>query len=196
MTLRADFEEIIRLVPQGVRVLDVGCGDGQLLDALRARKNVDARGVELSRENVAAAMARGLSVIQGDADSDLRDYPTGAFDLVILSQTLQAMRQPAVVLEELLRIGRSAIVSFPNFGHWRVRAALALGGRMPKTKALPVEWYETSNIHLCTVQDFEDLVAARAIHVEQRVFLSSRRPVRLLPNVRAAQAIYKLTRQP
>jgi len=196
MTLRADFEAIIRLVPQGVRVLDVGCGDGQLLDALRSRKAVDARGVEISRDNVAAAMARGLSVIQGDADSDLREYPTGAFDLVILSQTLQAMRQPAVVLEELLRIGRSAIVSFPNFGHWRVRAALALGGRMPKTKALPVEWYETSNIHLCTVQDFEDLVAARHIHVEQRLFLSDARPIHRWPNVRAAQAIYKLNRQP
>ena len=194
MTLRADFEAIIRLVPHGVRVLDVGCGDGQLLAALRARKGVDARGVEISRDNVAAAMARGLSVIQGDADSDLHDYPTGAFDLVILSQTLQAMRQPAHVLDELLRIGRSAIVSFPNFGHWRVRAALGWGGRMPKTKALPVEWYETSNIHLCTIKDFEDLVAARGINVEQRLFLSDHRQVHILPNLRAAQAIYKLNR--
>ena len=194
MSLRADYEAIIRLVPQGARVLDVGCGDGQLLAALRSAKQVDARGVELSRANVAAAVARGLSVIQGDADSDLRDYPTGAFDLVILSQTLQAMRQPAVVLDELLRIGRSAIVSFPNFGHWRVRAALTLGGRMPKTRALPVEWYETSNIHLCTIQDFEDLVAERHIHVEHRLFLSDQRVIHALPNLRAAQAIYKLNR--
>ncbi len=194
MTLRPDLEAIAGLVPEGARVLDVGCGDGALLAALRDRKGVAGRGIELSRDKVSDAVARGLSVIQGDADCDLADYPADAFDVAILSQTLQATRRPDQVLAQLLRIGRRAIVSFPNFGHWRVRWSLTAGGRMPKTRALPVEWYETANIHLCTVADFEDLVAARGLNVDQRRFIAAAKPVTCLPNLRAESAIYLLSR--
>ncbi len=194
MTLRADLEAVAGLVPDTARVLDVGCGDGALLAALRDRKGVAGRGIELSRDKVAAAVARGLSVIQGDAESDLGDYLADSFDIVILSQTLQAMRRPDDVLAQMLRIGRRAIVSFPNFGHWRVRWSLVVGGRMPKTRALPVEWYETANIHLCTVADFEELIAARGYHVDHRLFIAAAQPVTLLPNLRAESAIYLLSR--
>ena len=145
------------MVEPGSRVLDVGCGDGALLALLRDRRGVDGRGIELSREGVSDCLAKGLPVIQGDADTDLADYPDDAFDYVILSQTIQATRQPRVVLEHLLRIGRRAIVSFPNFGHWRVRFELALRGRMPVTENLPYSWYDTPNIHFCTIRDFVEL---------------------------------------
>ena len=163
--------------------------------ALRDGKTVDVRGIELSRDGVSTAVTRGLSVIQGDADTDLADYPADAFDVAILSQTLQATRQPDHVLDELLRIGRHAIVSFPNFGHWRVRLALLIGGRMPMTRALPVEWYETANIHFCTIDDFRALVAARGYVVEQARFLSRARPVAaLFANLLAENAIFMLRR--
>ena len=135
-------------------MLDVGCGDGELLRLLVEERDVDGRGIELSQQGVNDCVAKGLSVIQGDADADLDDYPTDAFDYVILSQTLQATRQPRVVLEHLLRIGRRAIVSVPNFGHWSVRVQLAFLGRMPVTKGLPHSWYDTPNIHFCTIADF------------------------------------------
>ena len=151
---RVDLLRVAELVAPGSRVLDVGCGDGELLRLLVEERNVDGRGIELSQQGVNDCVAKGLSVIQGDADADLVDYPTDAFDYVILSQTLQATRQPRVVLEHLLRIGRRAIVSAPNFGHWRVRAQIALLGRMPVTKGLPHSWYDTPNIHLCTISDF------------------------------------------
>ena len=141
------------------RVLDVGCGDGALLDYLVHFKQVDGRGMELSQAGVNACVAQGLSVIQGDADTDLDDYPTAAFDYVVLSQTLQATRNPHQVLEQLVRIGRRAIVSFPNFGHWRVRWQLLTRGRMPMTASLPPHWYDTPNIHLCTILDFIGLCA-------------------------------------
>ena len=142
----------------------------------------------------AAAVARGLSVVQGDADTDLADYPAASFDMVILSQTLQAMRRPLPVLDQLLRIGRSALVSFPNFGHWRVRAELLTRGRMPRTPALPSEWYDTANIHLCTVADFEDLLRRQRVRVEARRYLGRRRTVRWLANWRAQSAIYRISR--
>ncbi len=152
--VRLDFRLVADMVKSGSRVLDIGCGDGELLAFLRDTRQVDGRGIELSREGVSASMARGLSVVQGDADTDLADYPTDAFDYVILSQTIQATRQPKVVLEHLLRIGRRAIVSLPNFGHWRVRFYLGLFGRMPITKNMPYSWYDTPNIHFCTIRDF------------------------------------------
>lgn len=152
--MRSDHRLVSEMVTDGARVLDVGCGDGVLLHHLARNRGVDARGIELSREGVAACVSKGLAVIQGDADTDLFDYPDDCFDFVILSQTLQATRQPRVVLEQMLRIGRNAIVSFPNFGHWRIRAHLLFHGRMPVTENLPDTWYNTPNIHFCTIRDF------------------------------------------
>ena len=195
MTLRPDLAAIADAVPAGARVLDIGCGDGALLAYLRDSKGVDARGIDVSAANVAGAVARGLSVVQGDADADLGDYPDGAFDMVILSDTLQAMRSPATVLTELVRIGRRAVVSFPNFGHWRVRASLALGGRMPVTSSLPVSWHETPNIHFCTVDDFRALATERGLRVETATFLSGRkRRGAGLANLLAEQAVFVLAR--
>jgi methionine biosynthesis protein MetW len=154
---RGDHLVIAELVKPGSRVLDVGCGDGQLLSLLETTRGVDGRGVEISQKGVNQCVARGLSVIQGDADTDLVDYPDEAFDYVILSQTLQATYRPRYVLEQMLRIGRRAVVSLPNFGHWRVRAQLALTGRMPVTRKLPYSWYDTPNIHFCTIRDFVSL---------------------------------------
>ncbi len=194
MTLRPDLAAIAAVVPAGARVLDIGCGDGALLAELRDTRQVAGRGIELAAANVAQAVARGLSVVQGDADTDLADYPDDAFDLVILSDTLQAMRAPAAVLGQLLRIGRRAVVSFPNFGHWRVRAGLVAGGRMPVTRTLPVAWHETANIHLCTVDDFRALVRELGLRVEQARFLSGGREVRAAANLRAERAMFVLGR--
>ncbi len=154
---RVDLAVVGDLVPAGARVLDVGCGDGSLLEWLEGTKGVDGRGIELSQAGVNAGVARGLSVIQGDADTDLKTFPDGGFDLVILSQTLQATNRPRKVLEDMLRIGRRAIVSIPNFGHWRIRSQFMLWGRMPVTEDLPYSWYDTPNIHFCTIRDFVEL---------------------------------------
>lgn len=151
---RVDLLLISEMVEWGSRVIDVGCGDGTLLRILAETRNVDARGVELSQAGVNSCVAKGLSVVQGDADSDLENYPDKAFDYAILSQTIQATHAPRLVLEQLLRIGRRAIVSFPNFGHWRIRGQVMFGGRMPLTANLPQPWYETPNIHFCTIKDF------------------------------------------
>ena len=155
--LRPDLALIAQLIPEGTRLLDVGCGDGQLLAHLSEAKSVDGRGIEISQSGVNASVKHGLAVIQGDADVDLEDYPDKAFDTVVLSQTIQATRNPRAVLSELLRIGDQVIVSFPNFGHWRVRLQLLVRGRMPVTKSLDRQWYETENIHLCTIKDFVSL---------------------------------------
>lgn len=166
---RVDHILIAEMVEPGARVLDIGCGDGELLQLLAERRGVDGRGVELQRDKVNQCVARGLSVIQGDADRDLDNYPNQAFDYAILSLTIQATRQPKTVLENLLRIGRRAIVSFPNFGHWRVRATLLIGGRMPVTDNLPDLWYLTPNAHLCTIRDFADLCERVDATVERAV---------------------------
>jgi methionine biosynthesis protein MetW len=169
--LRRDLRLIADMVAPGSRVLDIGCGDGALLAHLSSEKNVDGRGMELSQAGVNACVRSGLSVIQGDADNDLATYPAGAFDYAILSQTLQATRQPRQVLERLTRIGRRAIVSVPNFGYWRVRLGLLATGRMPHSSLLAHSWYDTPNIHLCTIRDFLTLAADLGLVVEQAQML-------------------------
>lgn len=199
--LRRDLLLIAEMVAPKSRVLDVGCGDGALLEILSREKQVDGRGVEIRQAGVNACVARGLSVIQGDADTDLVDYPDGAFDYAILSLTLQATRNPRRVLQELLRIGKNAIVSFPNFGYWRVRLQLLLSGRMPMTEALGDPWYDTQNIHLCTIRDFDALCAKEGIVVEQRIAVDgggNREGWRLSDagaNFFGAQAVYRLRRR-
>jgi len=176
--VREDFKEILRLVRPGARVLDVGCGEGALLELLEREKGVDGRGIEISASGVSACLARGLSVMQGDADRDLAEFPAKAFDYAILSQTLQAVRQPKTVLSNLLRLADRAIVSFPNFGHWRVRWALLATGRMPDTRLLSEPWWATPNIHLCTLRDFTALCEDLDLRIEAATALSEGRPAR------------------
>jgi methionine biosynthesis protein MetW len=197
--LRRDLRLIADMIKPGVRVLDIGCGDGALLGYLAREKRVDARGVELSQSGVNACVGHGLSVIQGDADRDLEAYPTGAFDVVVLSRTLQATRQPRLVLETLVRIGKQAIVSFPNFGFWRIRLSLLQQGRMPVSELLNHPWYDTPNIHLCTISDFVALCDEIGVRIERSVTLDRHgRPFSLNPrgslaNLLAEQGVFVLS---
>ncbi|HYM02651.1 MAG TPA: methionine biosynthesis protein MetW [Stellaceae bacterium] len=199
--LRGDLQLAAAMIEPNARVLDIGCGDGALLAFLAQAKGVDGRGMELSQSGVNACVRHGLSVIQGDADHDLQDYPSDAFDFVVLSQTLQATHQPRLVLEHLVRIGRRAIVSFPNFGHWRIRARLLLRGRMPVTTVLTHPWYDTPNIHLCTILDFVALCEELGIVIERSVALDrAGMPYRLNPsgtlaNLLAEQGLFLLRRR-
>lgn len=198
---RVDHELIAEMVEAGSRVLDVGCGDGELLHLLAERKGVDGRGVEIDRDKVNACVASGLSVIQGDADRDLSNYPDKAFDYAILSLTIQATHNPKTVLENLLRIGHHAIVSFPNFGHWQVRAGLMFTGRMPVTRNLPDTWYLSPNAHLCTIRDFADLCEVAGADVERAVafdVIGRRLPIKWslsLQNLLGEKAVFLLKRR-
>jgi methionine biosynthesis protein MetW len=199
--LREDFREILRLVRPSTRVLDVGCGEGDLLELLSREKGVEGQGLEISPKGVSACLARGLSVVQGDGDRDLDHFPTRAFDYAILSKTLQQMREPRHVLSELLRIADRAVVSVPNFGHWRVRLALLLKGRMPETKALPDPWWSTPNIHLCTLRDFTALCEDLDLRIDACAALAQGQParpidpMRPIENWRAESAIFLLSRR-
>ncbi len=191
---RRDFAIISEIVEPGAKVLDLGCGEGELLEWLAQNKGVIGRGVEIEVSKVQRAIARGVSVFQGDIDQGLADYPNGAFDYVILSQTLQETRRPLRVIREMLRVGRYAIVAFPNFGHWKVRLSMLLSGKAPKTPLFPHEWYESPNIHFLTVQDFEDLTVKESLTVERRYFLSAHASVSALPNLRAEVAVFLVRR--
>ncbi len=199
-TSRVDLLLIAEMVTPGTRVLDVGCGDGTLLRLLAEKRGVDGRGIELSQAGVNSCVAQGLAVIQGDADTDLVYYPDLAFDYAILSQTIQATYSPRDVLKQLLRIGRRAVVSFPNFGHWRVRAGLMFGGKMPTTDNLPDRWYDTPNIHLCTIKDFLDLCKDVGAKVERAHALNaygSKMGVSMplfMQNLFGEQAVFLLSR--
>jgi methionine biosynthesis protein MetW len=187
---RRDYAIISELIEPGTRVLDLGCGEGELLAWLRDHKNVDGRGVELTGASVQKAIARGVSVYQGDLESGLDDYPEQAFDYVILSQTLQQTRDPLKVLKGMLRIGRRGIVAFPNFGHWRVRGSHLFTGRSPRTKLFPYDWYDSPNIHFLTVLDFEALAEKQKWRVERRIFLDGNREVTMLPNLMSEVAVF------
>ncbi len=198
--IRVDLQLIADMIEPGSRVLDVGCADGALLAWLVHYKQVDGRGIELSNEGVNACVAAGLSVIMGDAETDLFDYPANAMDYVVLSQTLQAMKAPRTVLEQLLRVGSRAIVSFPNFAHWRSRWFLMVRGRMPMSRALPYSWWETPNIHHCTIADFVELCRDMGITIETSLSLDSTgtrhrigRNLRLA-NLLGEQAVFLLRR--
>ena len=199
--MRPDFAEILRLVRPSSRVLDVGCGEGALLELLVGEKSCDGRGLEISAEGVAACLARGLAVVQGDADRDLKGYPSDAFDYAILSQTLQATVAPREVLIELLRIADRAIVSFPNFGHWRTRLSLLARGRMPETQALPHQWWSTPNIHMCTLRDFTILCHELDLRIESCAALPTGKPPRVIDperaveNWRSESALFLLSRR-
>lgn len=187
---RRDLARIVDLVPEGARVLDLGCGDGTLLQALRDTRRADVHGVELDLANVAECVRRDIPVLQFDIDDGLTDFSDASFDTVVLSQTLQVVRKPALVLREMLRVGKRGIVSFPNFGHWKARAYLTVRGRMPMSRSIPYSWYDTPNIHLTTLKDFREFVAANGGHIERELPLATsrsgrQREVQLWPNLLA-----------
>jgi methionine biosynthesis protein MetW len=191
---RSDYALISELIPPGAKVLDLGCGDGSLLAWLKENKRVEARGIEKSRDLVQKAIAQGVTVYQGDLVEAVKDYPDQAFDFVILSQTLQETLEPLKVLREMLRVGRHAVVAFPNFGHWRVRLAHLFSGRAPKTGLFPYEWYESPNIHFLTVLDFEELARTQRLQIEKSLFLAGHRRLSAMPNFWAEVAVYLIRR--
>lgn len=196
MSLRPDLAIIANNVHAGARVLDIGCGNGALMAELRA-KGCDARGIEIDATDVTAALERGLSVIQGDADTDLTNYPDASFDYAILSQTLQTTRRPDLIIDQLLRIGERAFVSFPNFAQWRIRLALMFGGRMPVTKQLPSRWYDTPNIHHVTIDDFRGFLGERGVRIEAQWFLRDDKAISsAAANIFAEHAVFLLSSQP
>lgn len=191
---RGDIDLILRLVPKGARVLDLGCGDGLLLEQLRREKDATVHGVERDQKALLACIRRKIPVIQADLDEGLADFRDKSFDVVVISHTLQQLQRPRELLHEAARVGRQVIVGFPNFGHWRIRFWLLLRGRMPKSDVLPYEWYDTPNIHLLTLADFEDFCAREGLRVDRRLALRfpGWRPVSCWPGLRAAYALYLL----
>ncbi len=189
---RSDYAIIGKLIEPNTRVLDIGCGDGDLLEWLATNKNVDARGIEIVGAKVQRAIARGVSVYQGDIDHGLEDYSDDAFDYAILSQTLQETRLPLKVLAEMLRVSRRAIVAFPNFGHWTVRLSHLWSGRAPQTDLFPHDWYNSPNIHFLTIDDFESLVRKEGWKIERRIFLAKNRELKAAPNLMAEIAVFQI----
>ncbi len=171
--MKREFEIIASLLPNDSRVLDIGCGDGTLMKFLSKEKNIDVRGLELNEENIESCISKGLSVIEGNAETELGQFPDKSFDFVVLSQTLQAFYSPVVVLDHLLRIGKSSIVSIPNFGYWKVRCSLLFNGRMPETKSLPYKWYNTPNLHMCTIKDFYELCKNKDIEMKKIIGINN-----------------------
>jgi methionine biosynthesis protein MetW len=198
--LRGDLRVVATLVPEGSRVLDLGCGDGALLAHLRETRDCVVRGVELSRDGIASCIRQGIPVVQADLDRGLADFTDASFDVVVLSQTLQVVHRPDRVVEEMLRVGSTGIVSFPNFAHWKVRGYLALGGRMPISRAIPHAWYDTPNIHHATIKDFRNLCDDVGAVVLDQIALASPRDrvkrVSVLPSLRAETAVIVVTADP
>ncbi len=190
---RGDFRIISDMIEEGSRVLDLGCGEGDLLAWLVEHRDVQARGVEISQEKVRRCVEQGLSVYQGDINKGLADYPDSCFDYVILSQTLQVVQKPLEVLHEMMRVGSRIIVAFPNFGHWSVRLSLLCKGRAPRTRHLPHEWFESPNIRVLTVLDFEELLARERIQADRAYYLRGGKPVRVCYNLLADSAVYLLS---
>lgn len=190
---RPDFAAIASWIPQGASVLDLGCGDGSLLRHLQETRGVRGYGVEINDKNIVAAIRNGVNVIQGDLESGLSGFEDGAFDYVLLSQTLQAMRHTESVVQEMLRVGREGIVSFPNFGYWKARLDV-LRGRMPVSRELPYQWYDTPNVHLCTVNDFDAFCRDRHVKILDRRVMTGEREVTLLPNLLGSVAVFRFKR--
>jgi methionine biosynthesis protein MetW len=190
--MRADQQAIVQWVPRGARVLDLGCGDGALLRALWQQREAPGYGVEIDDDSVLACVANDVNVLQVDLESGLSLFADGSFDCVILSETLQTIRRTEFLMREMLRVGREVIVSFPNFGHWRARLQV-LQGRMPVSEALPYEWYETPNVHHCTMHDFEELCRRLGVKIRERLALHEGKPVDALPNLLGSLAVYRCT---
>ena len=196
MMQRGDIDTIVSWVPEGGKVLDLGCGDGELLHRLQAEKRVEGLGVDIDPANIIAAVGKGLCVVQQDMEDGLQNFEGSRFDAVIIAYSLQVLERPHAVLERIVSIGNEAIVTFPNFGHWRSRLSLLLGGRMPQTKALPYSWFDTPNIHFCTVADFEALCKDLNIAVvERRMSSGVGLLAELWPNLFAKSASYRITRR-
>lgn len=190
--LRDDLQLIYGWIPEGSRVLDLGCGNGELLSALIRNKNCSGYGVEIDTEGVIASMARGVSVIQADLEQGLKDFDDNSFDILVLSQTIQAMQNTETILQDLTRVAKQAIVSFPNFGYWRNRLQIGLLGHMPVSERMPYEWYNTPNIHWCTLQDFDRLCAKNHIRVLERAVMTAGKRINLLPNLLGSLAFYRV----
>lgn len=192
MTLRNDLQLIYDWIPANARVLDLGCGDGALLSALMQHKNCTGYGVEIDVDSVQAAIERGVNVIQADLEQGLNAFSDNSFDVIVLSQTIQAMQNTETILRDLTRIAKEAIVSFPNFGYWRNRLQIALGGHMPVSERMPYQWYNTPNIHWCTLQDFDQLCAQNRIQIRERTVMTGDKRIDFMPNLLGSLAFYRV----